>query len=531
MDYSRRSPSSIEKVNISGVIMKKNNLPMWIEKNKENLIALIVAAVLAFFFLLNSPIHIWRLADTGADSSTFKTVALMMDKGYMPYKDSFDNKGPLLFIINYLGLKISYYRGLWLIEMIFMIITYFMLYKIARLKTKIASSVLAALTAISLLFGYFEGGNLTEEYAMPFIAFGIYIFLDYLLNDHISWYRIAISGLSMGAVCSLRPNMIAVWIVFCAAIFFREIFEKDWKQLGQFVLWFLIGFSIMVIPFVIWLAANGALQSCIEDYILFNIVYSSAEGGRATFPAKWNSFFTFASNTVYLTAFTSIAYHLKKKPFLNVTYAVYMITSLILLCMSGMTYPHYGMVLLPAVIYPLSLIMEDVEKLTNQDIAIIAKTLITVYVLATVIVPSSINTIKAIPTYYESRNDAQFDETTTELCQTVSNLTSEDDAISVYGYWDLIYVKTHRKHATQYSYQYPIGQVTPEIIDQYMEQLADELPPVIVVEDYYSFHNKGDIMGFLEQNGYQLVWPENTTVEDLGKAKTHSVFYRAQDEN
>ena len=151
--------------------------------------------------------------------------------------------------------------------------------------------------------------------------------------------------------------------------------------------------------------------------------------------------------------------------------------------------------------------------------------------MTVVIIPSSIKTIKAIPAYYASRNEAKFDETTANLCQVVSNLTSEDEAISVYGYWDLIYVKTHRKHATQYSYQYPVGNVTHEIIDQYMEQLAEELPPVIVVQGHYSFYNMGDILGFLDRNGYQLVWPENTTVEDLGKDKTNAVFYRSQDEN
>ena len=511
--------------------MNKIHLPAWIEKNKENLIVFIAAAVLAFFFLLNSSVHIWRLTDTATDSSVFKTVALMMDKGYMPYKDSFDHKGPLLYVINYLGLKISYYRGVWLFEMISMTITLFMLYKIARLRTNGFSSVLVALTATVMLFSYLGGGNLTEEYEVPFIAVGVYIFLDYLLNNRISWCRIAISGISMGAVCLLKPSGAAVWIVFSAAIFFRKIWEKEWKQLGRFILWFMIGFSIMVIPFIAWLAANGALQSCIEDYILFNTVYTSAEGGRATFSAKWNSFCTYASGTVYLMALIGIVYHLKGNKFVNITYAVYMIIDLILASMSGLTYRHYGMVLVPSVVYPLSLIMDDVEKLTSQEIARVIKTLITVYMMTAVIIPGSIGTIKAIPAYYESRNENQFDETTTELCQTVSNLTSEDDAISVYGNWDLIYVKTHRKHATKYSYQYSIGLYKPEIIDQYMEQLADELPPVIVVEDYYSFHNKGNILGFLEENGYQLVWPENTTVEDLGKDKTNAVFYRSQDEN
>ena len=508
--------------------MKKISIMSWIDKNRENMIALLIAAVFAFFFLLNSPIHIWRLADTTTDSSVFKTVALMMDKGYMPYKDTFDHKGPLIYVLNYWGLKISYYRGVWLFEMIFMAITLFMLYKIARLKTKYSSSFLIVLSAMSLLFGYFEKGNFTEEYAMPFIAIGVYIFLDYLLNNRISWYRIAISGFSMGAVCMLRPNMIAVWIVFCLAIFFREILEKDWNRLGQFVLWFIIGFLLIVLPFAVWLVSNGSLQSCIEDYIFFNMRYSSEAGGRATFSAKWNSFFTFASSTVYLIAFTGIAYHLKNKQFVNISYAIYMITTLILLCMSGMTYGHYGMILVPVVVYPLSLIMEDVEKLPNQNIARVLKTLITVYMMTAVIIPASIKTIKAIPAYYGSRNEAQFDETTKKVCRAVSNITSEDESISVYGNWNIIYVKTHRKHATQYSYQFPIGKVMPEIMDEYWEQLSDELPPVIVVQQS---HKDENILSFLKENGYKMVWPEEITEEELAEVETHSVFYRPQDKN
>ena len=506
--------------------MKKLHLPAWIENNKENLIALFAAAVLAFFFLVNSPIHIWRLDETEVDSSVFKTIALMMDKGYMPYKDTFDHKGPLLYIINYLGLKISYYRGVWLFEAIFMTITLFILYKIARLRTKRFSSVLVALTAMSLLFEFFEGGNLTEEYAMPFIGISIYIFLDYLLNNRISWYRIAISGISMGAVCLLRPNMIAVWIVFCAAIFFQKIFEKNWNQLGQFVLWFLIGFSVMVIPFVIWLAANGALQSCIDDYILFNMRYASADEGFGNPVAKWNSFCTYASGTVYLIAFIGIVYYLKKISFLNVTYAIYMIAGLIFVSMGGEIRPHYAMVLVPAVVYPLSLIMEDIENLSNQQIANVIKMLIAVYMMTFVIIPSAIETIKSIPAHYADRKHDQFDETTVEVCKTVSNLTSEDDAISVYGNWDLIYVITRRKHATLYSYQSPICKVMPEIMEEYWEQLSNELPSVIVVSGFYKDDH---ILEFLQQNGYKKVWPDYVSDEEIAATNSHLVFYLPQD--
>ncbi len=74
--------------------------------------------LVTFLFLQNSPLSIWRSGETGTDSSVFKTVALMMRHGGMPYRDTFDHKGPLLYLLNYTGSLISYYKGVWFIELL-----------------------------------------------------------------------------------------------------------------------------------------------------------------------------------------------------------------------------------------------------------------------------------------------------------------------------------------------------------------------------------------------------------------------------
>lgn len=169
-----------------------------VQSNIENLICLFVMTIVAFLFLLKSPLHPWLGSNAAIDSSVFKTVALMMEHGYMPYKDSFDHKGPLLFIINFWGNKISSYRGVWVFEFLFMVVTLFMLYKIARMSCKIVTSYISTFLAISLLFSYFNGGNLTEEYAMAFMTISLYIFIDYLNNHQISRLRLIACGLCLG---------------------------------------------------------------------------------------------------------------------------------------------------------------------------------------------------------------------------------------------------------------------------------------------------------------------------------------------
>ncbi len=164
-----------------GKIKKKRRLK---KISKENIVMFLISIVIAFFFLLNSPLHPWIKADAGVDSSVFKTIAMMMEKGYMPYKNSFDHKGPLLYILNWIGNNISAYNGIWEIELIFLAVTIFMIYKIARLSCKGNSAMIVMLVSLSLLFGYFDGGNLTEEYAMPFLTIGIFIcVVDFLYYD------------------------------------------------------------------------------------------------------------------------------------------------------------------------------------------------------------------------------------------------------------------------------------------------------------------------------------------------------------
>lgn len=474
-----------------------------INRYKETLLVLGIMAVYSFLFLIYSPLHPWANYAAASDSSVFKTVALMMQKGYMPYKDSFDHKGPLIFIINWIGNQISYYRGVWVIEYGFMICTFYLIYKIARLSVKPLSAVITTLISTSLLFRYFEEGNLTEEYAMLFIAISLYIFLDYFINGVISVVRLAVSGSCLGAVLLLRPNMIAVWIVFCIAVFVSAAVKKEWRRLGKFVIWFSIGVAFVLVPVMIWLAANGALEQCWKDYIVFNMLYTSEKGGSAVFTAQWDLFTTFLNTKVYILALAGILYNLRNRISLNATYLIYMILSLMLICMSGRMHEHYGMVLVPLIAYPVSLIFQNVEAVENVEIYKVFGVILCVYTVSTIILPSEIEWIKRIPAQYQVRNGDGLIEFH-DLINIITEYTDESEAISVYGNIDCVYVLSQRKHATRYSYQFPVGEIMPEILNEYFIQLAEELPPLIVVTKAHS--EDGRMIDFLKQHGYLFLW-------------------------
>lgn len=477
-------------------------------KNRENIVAIVIIGLLAFFFLLSSPLHPWIGGTTYTDSSVFKTVVMMMEKGGMPYVDSFDHKGPLLYILNWMGNRISQYRGIWVIEFVFLVATFFMIYKSSRLVCDNKGAIISTLIAASLLFGYFEGGNFTEEYAMAFIAVALFIFLDYFLNNTISKVRLVICGLCFGCVILLRPNMVSVWFVMCIGVLFRNVvFDKKWKSILSFLLWFLVGTLIIVLPIVIWLAVNGALDQCIQDYIIFNIAYNSKEGGRALLSAKWNSYFYFAETTVYLISLLCLMiFRNENNKILHYFYLLYLLITPLFVCLSGMTYGHYGMILIPAVAYPVALAFKKIESIDFENVSKVLFGIVTVYCLSSIVLPGWIDLVSNMALNWEERKEDHRNGVINDISNVIDSLIGPNEKISVYGNWDAVYVKCNRAHATRYSYQDPIGAVMPEIMDEYFEQLQEEQPHIIVIQSGMldEAMNK-----FLNDNKYEMVGSQN----------------------
>ncbi len=474
-----------------------------------------IFAFATFLFLLKSPSHIWVNSETFTDSSVFRTVAFEMKDGAVPYKDTFDHKGPLTYFINYIAYLINPECGIFFIDFVIVFFIFVFLYTIARLKCNSFLSVAASFIAFAPLFTFFEGGNFTEEFALPFILLSLFIFLDYFLNDKISRLRLILCGLSLGAVLMLRPNLIALWIVFCIAVLIKCIVNKKVSDLKKFIINFIIGLSIIVLPFIIWLGAKGALDDFWNAYIRFNLTYTSETTLDTTIrAAKINSFFAFYNSTLFIIATIVLIYNFKtRKSSIDVYCLTYLFLDFILASMSGYTYGHYGITLISSIIYPISLMFslcEELEKKnkSNEIISLI----VLVYLLATIVAPDWLALMQASPNM-RSKNEKEITTSSEAIAikEVVQKNSSKDDKISVFGNWDFIYLYTERHHATKYSYQFPIGEINSDIFDDYFEQLKEELPKLIVIQ-YSRLNNRME--EFLAQNDYSLVYQSSSAINN-----------------
>ena len=381
------------------------------EKYRDKIVDIVVIPfilLLAFIFMFESPLNMFESSGTcSTDSSVFKTVGFYMQNGYMPYRDIFDHKGPLIYIYNYLGNMISYWRGIWLIELISLSVTFYFMFQIAHIFCGRILSFFIVLGGASSLFPYFRYGNYTEEYALPFIAIALYIFIDYFAIGKTNKIRLIFCGLSFGAVCMLRINMISTWIIFCIAILLECIKEKKYKQLLYFIEYFMAGVLLIVIPIFLWLMGNHAFGDFINDYIVFNLKYTSVDWYE-----KFFSFMNFFNNKwVLSTMAITILLLYKKRNILFTTYLFYYLLTLIMISISGREYSHYGMILVPMFIFPIASLVSLFWK-QGSDKAIIA---IGLYILSVNIMPVWLEKTENVVNLYKNRTEEQSD-VTQETC-------------------------------------------------------------------------------------------------------------------
>lgn len=503
-----------------------------ITKAKKNAISksiiLFILLIIAFIICMKSPLNPFtENAVTGTDSSVFKYIGWRMTNGEVPYKDMFDHKGILLYFINYLGTLISFHRGVWIIEYFFMFISLVLAFKIFRKFCSSKSSLIAILLTFAPLYNYFEGGNLTEEYALPFIILGLYIFIDFFTNTdkYLSKninkknlidfngsffnFKVFICGISFACTFFLRQNMISLWIVFCIAILIFCLYKKLYKEILKFIVSFLLGLLLITVPIMIYLCANGAFNDFIEDFFTFNFMYSTDEE-RATLPNKITSFFYFFNTNWTILAFLLILikikynYDKKKIKIFDVAYVVYMLLNLGLLCISGMTFGHYGMLIIPMLIYPYSILFKHLELKEMKKM----KFYVIGYFLLIMIFPTWNNFLKDTLININKTEEMQIasDYSKDKLIEYIKSKTNEGDEIAVFGNSNAIYNFTKTKSASKYSYTTPIIKVDKDIEEEYFKDLEEKLPKLIVWGSDKQVYERQYIrmQQFLESNDYYM---------------------------
>ena len=198
-----------------------------------------------------------------------------MQRGYVPYRDVWDHKGPLLYYINSLGWRLTPHStiGIGLLQLVVLAVCFFVVFSI--LDHIAPASVLLVTAVLSLSFAAttVRGGNMSESWAVGATALVLATLFHAAARIPRTWHSVSIA--SAGAASFwLRPNL-----CIPACLGGLILLYLAWKRSGPGAMCRLLaagiaaaGIESAACLYPLW--RQGALNNLWEAYFVYNSNYT-----------------------------------------------------------------------------------------------------------------------------------------------------------------------------------------------------------------------------------------------------------------
>lgn len=466
----------------------------------------------------------------GHDAGIFAYIGMALTKGEVLYTGAWDNKGPLLYFINALGILINYRYGILIIEILSLFITASFMYKTGLLFVSKAKSLLCSAFCMSLLIDTLEGGNLSEEYALPFTVIAFYFIAKFFKNEFtLKKYEMMIVGACIAAILLLRMNILAFLGCAVLGVIVALVSKKEFKTLATVAGFALLGFFLFLTPFVIYLVVTDSLKMCI-DTVYLGVVGFFAELGIFSRLFNTADMLLDMKNSgilqmliVYVVAFP--IYFIRNKAKLSVldvlsTISIFgLLLTLLANLISGVNHAHYFISFVPVLIIPTIWMIGKLEGMCHKK----QWNKVLLPVLASVIF-ITICTNLCVPTLY---NIEGYDQFVVSRCEKdekyIAENTAPTDRIQVFGDAPgaTIYYRTNRLAASNFFY-YANGLFSDSSKTYFADEIVADLvesPPKIIM-----FETKEKYDDFIAHLTDVQVW-ENL-IENEYSEEEEKFYYR-----
>ena len=251
---------------------------------KERGLALAACAVLAALMLLFAsqcsplyPLNIW------GDANCLLTVGRVMKSGGVLYRDIYEQKGPLLYLIHALAACISdtSFWGVYLLEIPALTAALYAAYRLLRLRAGACFSlgVAAVWGALTVTGGAFMRGDSAEEFCLPLLTAALALaYAEYGRRAKpMRAKRLLVCGVLAGCVAAIKYTLLGAMVGLCAVEGVLALKEGGVKRAAQSAGVFLAGMAVPILPWALYFAANGALSDAYTAYLYNNIFLYSGE--------------------------------------------------------------------------------------------------------------------------------------------------------------------------------------------------------------------------------------------------------------
>lgn len=229
-----------------------------------------VCSAFVLFFVANcSPFYDYC---SSVDDNTFMLVIERMKQGKILYKDIFEQKGPYWFWFWYLLQMIAprSFTIAYIAEAVSLSVFCWYTYQIFGLfyQNHVKNAVIAVLSCFSVFTSpVLSGGGCTDEFGLPFFAYGMFVILRYLIQDTpISNRTFFIVGIHIGLLFWSK-YLLMLFYLGCFLFLLYKHPSFLWKGIAAVF----AGFLLVSVPVGIYFGSKGALRDLIDVYFLANI--------------------------------------------------------------------------------------------------------------------------------------------------------------------------------------------------------------------------------------------------------------------
>lgn len=250
------------------------------ERNKQiynSFLIFVLCLLLSFIYLFicspNSPIYVFNDIH---DTNWFITMGRGVLNGQVPYKDLFEQKGPLLFLIYAVCCLFKDVNiGIFVLELIVNCLFLFVSYKILKHFLNNFLSIVGVLLVAFVTYTSFYrvlGGGTVEELCLPIITYMLLVFLQFFDNNkRPTALQNTLNGAGLAFMFWTKFSILTTVVPLFLAYFIICIVKKQYKQMFVSIAIMLAGGVALTTLPVSYLAINKALPDMLHTYIYLNI--------------------------------------------------------------------------------------------------------------------------------------------------------------------------------------------------------------------------------------------------------------------
>lgn len=463
--------------------------------------------------------------DIRIDSGVFQYIGWRMSEGETPYRDVWDHKPPVIYLINNIGSEIANFFsidirwGVWVLELLFLVLSCVVLWVFLH---RYFSSGVAFVTILVFLLSWsvvIIGGNLTTEYT---ILFQLLILLCTVMwiDDRRPAYFFAIGCLTM---VSFMTKQTAIGVGVASFIIMVGFLVKEWedkalRKKNLTTLWlFAGGNGLVLVIFVIFFWTNQSLSDFIDQAFLFNFVYIdtvlsdklvSLVTGFYVLQKNFLSLFTI------LGLVTVVLKWKKQNKALVLLLLLDFVLELFFVTTSGRSFAHYYLALLPVFTILSAFFFAEIAKLIPKmgyHFRLFAGVVIWLLLFANAYFLNDYPKLKdEIPLALFPFSDAyQWFPYQNGIVEYLVGETAPNDTVLIIGAETNVLSRAMRKSPTRYVYQNALtidGYVTEEKLDEFTTAVKENQPAAILIPP--TFRMFGELVIFrddflVEMGGWQ----------------------------